>query len=125
MNNRWVILSVGGIAGTFLRYLVAAWVPGIAGAGFPYGTLLINLSACFLIGVFDSMAQARGLLGPQARLLLMTGFCGAYSTFSTWILESNNLLADGELVRAMTNLVGSAVVGLLLLRLGEALGAVI
>src|SRR5579859_2706915 len=114
--NRWILLSVGGIVGTLARYGVASWVPGIAGAGFPYGTLAINLSACLLIGLFDGLAQARGALGPDARLFLMTGFCGAYSTFSTLILESASLAADGETLRALANYLGSGAAGFLLFR---------
>lgn len=123
--NKWVALSVGGIAGTLSRYAVAAWIPGLAGAGFPYGTLVINLSACFLIGLLNSLAQTRALLGPEARLLLMTGFCGAYSTFSTWILESSALLADGELLRASANLFGSVALGFALFQAGVWLGSII
>ena len=50
MNNRFLLLSIGGIAGTILRYLVATWVPDFAGTGFPYGTLAVNLSACLIMG---------------------------------------------------------------------------
>jgi fluoride exporter len=63
--NKWLLLSVGGIAGTFLRYAVARWVPSVAGAGFPYGTLAINLSASlddrFLRGVFDVLYSDPGI----------------------------------------------------------------
>ncbi len=123
--NKWVLLAGGGIAGTFLRYIVARWVPGFAGTDFPYGTLLINLSACLLLGIFNSMEEVRSLLGPQARLFLMTGFCGAYSTFSTWILETSNLLNDGEIMRALLNVFGSAIAGFILYRLGTYIGAII
>src|SRR4051812_27310639 len=98
--TRWLALCAGGLVGTVLRHLVAVAVPGIALAGFPYGTLAINASACFLVGLFDSMGRSRGLLGPEARLLLVTGFCGAYSTFSAWILESSHMASDGHLWRA-------------------------
>jgi fluoride exporter len=122
--NKWLLLSIGGIVGTIARYLIAAWMPSLLGADFPWGTLAINLSACVLIGVFQSLA-GRAMLGPQARLLLMTGFCGAYSTFSTWILETSNLAADGELLRAALNFVGSGVAGFVLLRIGMWLGTVL
>lgn len=115
--SRWLALAGGGLAGTFARYAIASWVPA---AAFPYGTLLVNLSACFLVGVLHGMLQA-GTLGPEARLLLITGFCGAYSTFSGWILESAGLFATGELLRGAANVVGSAAAGFLLFRLGVAL----
>ncbi len=124
MNNKWLLLSVGGIAGTILRYLVASWVPGIAGEGFPYGTLAINLTACLVIGMLSGLST-RGSLGPDARLLLMTGFCGAYSTFSTWILETANLAGDGEMLRVAANLFGSVGFGFLFFRLGIYLGNIL
>src|SRR5271155_2571399 len=111
--NKWLLLSIGGVAGTILRYAVAVWVPGIAGAGFPYGTLAINLSACLILGLLSGFA-VKGVLGPDGRLLLMTGFCGAYSTFSTWILETSNLAGDGEMLRVLANLLGSVAAGFLL-----------
>ena len=125
MTYRWLFLAAGGLAGTFARYLVAVWIGTIGGVGFPYGTLAINLSACFLVGLFDGLGQARAMLGPEARLLLMTGFCGAYSTFSTWMLESSSLLSDGEPLRAAVNVIGSVIVGFLLLKLGTLLGSTI
>lgn len=125
MHNKWVLLSLGGIAGTIARYLLGAWIPGVAGSGFPYGTLTINLSACLLLGLLDSLAVVRGSLSPEARLLMMTGFCGAYSTFSTWILETSTLIGDGQFLRAGTNFFGSALAGLVLFRIGAWLGAAI
>jgi CrcB protein len=122
--NKWLLLSVGGVLGTFARYGLASWVPGVAGAGFPYGTLAVNLSACLLIGVLNGMA-GRGALGPDGRLLLMTGFCGAYSTFSTLILESGGLAGDGEVLRALVNYLGSGAAGFLLFRLGAYLGTIL
>jgi CrcB protein len=124
MNNKWLLLSAGGIAGTILRYAVATWVPGFAGEGFPYGTLAVNLSACLIIGLLSGLS-ARGTLGPDGRLLLMTGFCGAYSTFSTWILETANLAADAQMLRVMANLFGSVGFGFLFFRLGIYLASVL
>jgi CrcB protein len=125
MQNKWLLLSFGGVIGTIARYLLGAWVPAFAGSGFPYGTLTINLSACLLLGILDSLSVLRGSLSPEARLLLMTGFCGAYSTFSTWILETSNLISDGQMLRASVNFFGSAAAGLVLFRLGAWLGAAI
>ena len=114
-------LIVGSIAGGFARYLAAGAVYDRFGSEFPHGTLVVNLSACLLIGFLDSLAE-RFLLGPETRILLMTGFCGAYSTFSTFILETSHLVRDGELGRALTNVFVSVVAGFFLFRLGLVLG---
>lgn len=121
--SHWLVLAAGGVVGTFARYLAALWVPGFAGTAFPYGTLAVNLSACFLLGLIDSLSLARAALSPEARLLLMTGFCGAYSTFSTLVLETSALVDDGQLLRALANYLGSGVLGFALFRLGAYLGS--
>lgn len=116
--GKWASLLVGTLAGGVARYLLAGTVYRVLGAGFPYGTLAVNLSGCLLIGILDAMAEDRFLLGPQARLLLMAGFCGAFTTFSTLILETDHLLRDGDWARAALNAGGSLLLGLLLFRLG-------
>ena len=122
---KWVCLVAGSVAGGFARYWLAGAVYRRAGTGFPQGTLAVNLTACLLIGFFNSLAEEKFLLGPNGRMLLMTAFCGAYSTFSTLILETSNLLKEGELLSAGLNIVISVAAGLLLFRLGEYLGKVI
>ncbi len=121
----WLSLAAGGIAGTLARFLLAGGINRSLGTGFPYGTMAVNLSGCFLIGLFDAMAEARFLIGPTGRLLLMTGFCGAYTTFSTLMFETANLMRDGQMLRAALNFLGSGAAGLLLLRLGMMLGKLV
>ena len=104
---------------------MAGFVYRLLGTNFPYGTLLVNLSGCLLIGLFDGMAEVRFLIGPAGRLLLMTGFCGAYTTFSTLMLETSNLVRDGEMVYALLNFLGSGVAGFILFRFGVYLGALV
>lgn len=115
---KWVVLAIGGIAGTLARYALAGAVYGVWGTRFPYGTLAVNLSGCFLIGLFSALAENKFLLGPTARLLLMVGFCGAFTTFSTFMLETANLIKDGETTRAFLNVLASVVVGFVVFRLG-------
>jgi CrcB protein len=74
-----------------------------------------------LIGLFDGLAEEKFLLGPNARILLMTGFCGAFTTFSTLILETANLFKDGELSRAFFNVATSLILGFLAFYLGSTL----
>ena len=122
---KWAYLVAGSIVGGILRYVFAGAVYKRLGAGFPYGTLAVNLTGCLLIGFFYSLAEEKFLLGPDERVLLMTGFCGAYTTFSTLILESSNLISSGEWLRSLSNVGVSIVAGFLLLRAGAMIGKLV
>lgn len=122
---KWISLMMGGVLGTVARYVLAGVTYRALGAEFPYGTLAVNLLGCFLVGFFVVLAETKFLLGPNARVLLMIGFCGAFTTFSTYILESANLIRDGETLRALLNLVGSVVLGFVAFRLGIFAGEII
>jgi CrcB protein len=117
-------LTAGSIAGGLARHFLAGALYRQWGAGFPHGTLAVNLIGCFLIGIFSVMAEEKLYLGPSGRLLLMTGFCGAFTTFSTFMLETGNLVKDGELFRALLNVVLSVIAGFLVFRLGILLGKI-
>ena len=114
----WIYLIIGSILGGAARYVMAGRTYAALGASFPYGTLAVNLTGCFLIGGFDALANERFGLGPHARMFLMTAFCGAFTTFSTFVLETSNLMKDGEFWLASLNVGGSVVLGLLVFRLG-------
>lgn len=119
---KWIFLIAGGIAGTICRYLVSGLVYKAAGTNFPYGTLVVNLSACLLIGFLSALSDDKFLLSPEMKILWMAGFCGAYSTFSTFILETANLMKDGEMTRAFWNVALSVVAGFFVFSLGAMLG---
>lgn len=121
----WSSLAAGSLAGGFARYFMAGAVYRALGTAFPHGTFLVNVLGCFLIGLFDCLAAERFALPPAARVLLMTGFCGAFTTFSTLILETSNLMKDGDFVRALLNAVGSLVAGMIVFRLGTSVGRLI
>jgi len=121
----WINLAAGSLLGGFSRYFMGGLVAKTFGASFPHGTLAVNLTGCFLIGILDTLAEEKFHIGPNARMLLMVGFCGAFTTFSTLILETSHLMKDGEMLRAFANLAISIVLGLLLLRLGGYLGKLI
>ncbi len=109
-------LAVGGVAGTLARYAASGALAS------PFATLLVNLTGCLLIGFFDAATAKRGLGGANGRVLLMSGFCGAYTTFSTLILELDALLRVSPL-RGAGYVLLSVAAGLALFRAGVLLGA--
>lgn len=122
---KWAYLIAGGVLGTLCRYWLAGAVYEKMGTTFPYGTLIVNLSGCFLIGFFSAVITDRFFLGPNSKILLMTGFCGAYTTFSTYMLETGNLVKDGQVGRAFLNILVSTIVGFGAYWLGMVLGEII
>ena len=87
----WLLLAIGGVIGTWARYAI-----GVA-IGSPWGTLGINVAGCFVLGVVGTLALARpDWVGPEARLLVGVGFCGAFTTFSTFGFEALTLLQAGR-----------------------------
>jgi fluoride exporter len=118
-------LIIGGSAGTVARYLLGGFVYRLAGTSFPYGTLVVNVSGCFILGFLATLADRKFMLGPDAKVLLMIGFCGAFTTFSTLIFESDNLLKNGQAMRAFSNIFVSVILGLILFRIGGLLGEIL
>ena len=114
-----VIIGIGGALGAVTRYGVALWVGQRWGRSFPLGTFVINMSGSFLIGLLMTLLAERFTVNPQWRLLLVVGFLGAYTTFSTFEYETGALLKDGEWTFAMLNVILSVVVGFIALKLGE------
>jgi len=92
------------------------------GDSFPYGTLLINVSGSFVIGVLATILTSRSVPDPTWRLLLITGFLGAYTTFSSLTYESLALIQDGAVLRAIGNLFGSLVAGMVAVVAGSVVG---
>jgi CrcB protein len=118
MNN-FLIIGVGGFLGAVARYAIALWIGQKWGRNFPMGTFVINVSGSFLIGLLMVLFTERYLVNPQWRLLLVVGFLGAYTTFSTFEYETGSLLKDGEWMMALLNIVGSVVAGFVALKMGE------
>ena len=123
--GKWLSLVAGGIIGTVARYILAGTVYQFLGTTFPYGTLAVNLIGCFLIGFLAALSDEKFLLSPNMRILLMVGFCGAFTTFSTFMLETANLMKEGESLRAFTNVAASVVIGFILFRAGVLLAEIL
>ena len=117
-----LLVGGGGALGAIARYGVGGLVhrnPALA--GFPFGTLTVNLVGCLLIGLGAGLADARQAIGPEARLFLVVGVLGGFTTFSSFGYETVALLRDHEFLRAGLNAGLNVFAGLLLVWLGYAL----
>lgn len=127
--DKVLILILGGSIGTLGRYFLAEWGQTRLGSFFPYGTLLVNLLGCLIIGlllgVFEKRFHALVEVPLQLRLLLITGFLGAFTTFSSYELEAFLFLRQGQWERALLYLTGSICLGLLLILTGSRLGRIL
>ncbi len=112
-----LLVGAGGFVGALLRYLVTLAIPFI-GTGFPFATFFVNLAGCFVIGIVSELSVTTSLLSPELRLLLATGFCGGFTTFSSYMYEVMTLLRDGELLYVSLYLMGSVIGGIVCLYLG-------
>ena len=117
-----VLIAAGGAAGAVSRYLVDAIVSDRLDGAFPWGTLVVNASGSFLLGLLFALAIERAFLPPGVRGPVMIGFLGAYTTFSTLMLESWRLVEDGAIVLAVANLAGSVIIGVVAVVAGLAVG---
>ena len=117
-----VLVGVGGFAGAVARRLLDLWVSDRTGGSFPFGTLVINLTGTFLVGLLFAWAIDRDVLPREIRGPLMIGFLGAYTTFSTWMLESWRLVEDGAWQLAVLNLGASVGLGIIAVVGGLAVG---
>jgi CrcB protein len=106
-------IFAGGGAGATCRYVAGRFIGQRYGGEFPLGTILINATGCFVLGLLSSLLAATHRDVSLATALLATGFLGGYTTFSTYALESVVLVNDGSRLLAFANLAGSVMVGLL------------
>jgi CrcB protein len=109
---KWLLLLLGGGIGAVLRFALALWVDERAGVHFPWGTLAVNVVGCFGIGVVATLADEHTLVSPGLRLLLVTGLLGGFTTFSTFGIETWQLVEDGHALAAMGNALASLGAGL-------------
>ena len=117
-----LLIAVGATVGASLRYYLTLWVTGAIGAGFPYATLLINLSGSFILGSFLAAMEGNPQFSANLRLLVATGFCGSFTTFSTLSYDTLALLDTGRYAAATLNGLGSLALGLLAASVGAACG---
>ena len=120
-----LLVGLGGFAGAISRYLVDGLVSDRTGGGFPWGTLVVNVTGSFLLGLLFAMTAERAILPAEIRGPVMIGFIGAYTTFSTYMLESWILIEGGSYLPALANLGGSIVIGLVAVAAGLIIGRAI
>lgn len=112
MIKALLIVGAGGFAGACARFLVTRWCAAIHICNFPLGTFLVNIAGCFLIGILSGLLEKNGVLSPERALLLITGFCGSFTTFSTFASEIFGMSNRGEWLTAFSYMALSIIVGL-------------
>jgi len=107
------IVGIGGAIGSILRYLVTDLVETrFVPSTFPYGTLVVNVSGCFVIGLVYALTEKINI-APEWRAFLATGICGGYTTFSAFSYQSVNLIRDGHTTQFFTYVFGSLILGII------------
>ena len=107
-----LLIGAGGFIGSICRYLVQQFIQNKLVSTFPYGTLGVNITGCFLIGLILALSL-KGYVTNDWRLFLVTGICGGYTTFSAFSMESVALFRSGEMLSGFTYIAGSVLLGLL------------
>ncbi|PYS31469.1 MAG: fluoride efflux transporter CrcB [Acidobacteria bacterium] len=118
--NKILFIGVAGLLGTLGRYWLSGWADERWGASFPIGTLIVNLVGCLLIGFLFHATEEKYLVDPVLRSAVLIGFLGGFTTFSSFGVQTFNLLRDGEIFLAGVNVLVSNVAGLLLVWIGYA-----
>jgi CrcB protein len=116
-----LLISSGAILGANLRYFVAQYVARLIPSSFPFGTLIINISASFILGFFLIWTTERELADPRWRLFIAVGFCATYSTYSSYAFETFALFEKGQFPFAALNILVTNVVCFIAVALGAAL----
>jgi fluoride exporter len=119
----WV--GVGGAGGSISRYVLGLWIADRLGASFPWGTMIINISGSLVIGLLLTVLTNKVVADPAWRLLLVVGFLGGYTTFSSYTFEAMTLADAGDWMDALAYLLGSNVLSLLAVVIGAMLAGLV
>lgn len=120
----FVLVSAGAIVGANLRYILSRYAAKVLGPVFPYGTLIINMLGSFIVGWFMIWTTERVLVDPRWRLLIVVGFCGGFTTFSSFAFETMAYFEQGQWLLMSTNLLSNNVLCLAAALAGMALARV-
>jgi CrcB protein len=118
MIKNILLVGLGGATGSVLRFLCQKWIGSISNLSFPLGTFLVNIVGCFLIGLLFSYSVRNESFSYNTQLLLMTGLCGGFTTFSAFTLEGMGLLKEDKTGLFLLYIGGSVIVGLFATWLG-------
>jgi len=122
---RMVLVALGGLLGSMGRYWLSGVVQEWADSEFPFGTLTVNLAGSFLIGLVMALSLDRGVIGADTRTFLTVGFCGGFTTMSSFSYETLALIREGAVLAAGANAVASVVVCVVAVWVGMAVGRVV
>ena len=120
--QQWLLIGLAGAAGALTRFSLAGLVQRVLGSGFPWGTASVNVLGSLLFGIVWSLAEERLAISPAARTIILTGFMGAFTTFSTFMFETSTLMRDSQWLFAAANLIGQVALGLICMFIGLAIG---
>ncbi|MBT3093689.1 MAG: fluoride efflux transporter CrcB [Candidatus Thiodiazotropha sp. (ex Lucina pensylvanica)] len=120
--NQLIAIAFGGAVGALFRFWVSSGIYSLLGRGFPYGTLVVNVLGSLVMGFLYVLLLERTTVSPEMRGALLIGFLGAFTTFSTFSIETLNLLEQAELLKAGLNLLVSVIACVLACWFGLAVG---
>lgn len=118
MSRNFLLIAIGGAIGSVARYITASYFTKIIPAEFPYGTFIVNIIGCFIIGAVYALSESYSWLTPQWRLFLATGVCGGFTTFSSFSYENLKLLQQGNYFVFAAYSIASFLLGLLAVFIG-------
>lgn len=118
MWQRLLWIALAGAMGTVARYGLSNFVQHISGSTLPWGTMFVNVVGCFLFGLVFSLADERAIISDEMRLIILGGFMGAFTTFSTFIFDTGGFMQDDRWLLATGNVVVQTLTGLIFLFVG-------